>query len=301
MLLLMAGLLCGPVAMRGFAAETPAHGKAAVAETAHGEAGAKAEGGEEESGVPELPNILEVLHLIFKDKPQAQTFNTLYKFQNVIFFYLIGFMLIVVAFFGTRRLKKIPSGFQAFLEFAVTALDGFICGIIGPKGRAYVPLCGTIFIFILCMNLAGIVPLAKSPIAININVPATLALCVFFFVQYHGIRQNGLVGYIKHYIEPLPIYMLPITLLLVVIHIIGELAKPLTLTLRLFGNISAEDIVIAALAIMGTGLMMLPLHVLFFPLGLLFSFIQALIFTVLSSVYILLLMGHNEAHGEESH
>jgi F-type H+-transporting ATPase subunit a len=92
--------------------------------------------------------------------------------------------------------------------------------------------------------------------------------------------------------------MAPITILLVFIHLIGELAKPVTLTLRLFGNITGEDVVIAALVILGVGVFF-PLQTLFFPLGLLFSFIQALVFTILSSVYILLFMHHGEI--EESH
>jgi F-type H+-transporting ATPase subunit a len=273
-------LVCGPLALRAFASE----------------------GGEGESGIPELPNAIELLHKYFKGKPQEKLFNELFAYQNVIFFMIIALLLIALAFFGTRKLKRIPTGFQAFLEFVVTSLDGFICSVIGPAGKPYVPLCGTIFIFILCMNLSGLIPFYKSPIALNINVPLSLALCVFVFVHYHGIRQNGIVGYIKHYIEPLPWYMAPITILLVVIHLIGELAKPLTLTLRLFGNITGEDVVIAALVILGLGLpfLPLPLQILFFPLGLLFSFIQALVFTILTSVYILLLMGHGPAH-EEGH
>ena len=165
--------------------------------------------------------------------------------------------------------------------------------ILGPEGRTYVPLIGTLFIYILIMNLAGLVPILGHSPSSSLNITLSLALTVFVIVQVHGIRSLGIVGYIKHFAD-LPdkphIAQWILSPLMVVLHVIGELAKPLSLSLRLFGNITGEDVLIAVFVML---VAFTPLHVFMYPIALLGSFIQALVFAMLSTVYIMLMSPHN--------
>ncbi|MFA6448640.1 MAG: F0F1 ATP synthase subunit A [bacterium] len=294
----------------------------AAAEAATGTvhaAAAGAEGGGHHSAIPELPNLLDYLFahfykgahfkgpetILFELKPSKLWEFTLGDASNIFFSFVIIAVLIFVFWRLSRKLKRIPTGFQALVEIFVGAISGFITGIIGDEeGKPFVPFVGTIFLFILCLNLSGLIPFYKSPIALNINMPLSLALCVFVFVQYHGLRQNGLKGYIMHFrgevsgILPVDIILIPLNFIL---HIIGEIVKPISLTLRLFGNITGEDVVIAVLATLLVGgaffTAWIPIQALFYPLALMFSAMQALVFTGLSSAYILLMSKHEE-HGE---
>jgi F-type H+-transporting ATPase subunit a len=202
---------------------------------------------------------------------------------------------------ATRRRRLVPGRLQNTIELLVEALDNFICGILGPQGRRYVPFLGSLFIYILFMNLAGLVPGMKSPTA-NLNQTLALALCVFLYVQYTGMRNFGLKGYLFHMAgeprDPITIGLVPIMLPL---HIIGELAKPLSLSLRLFGNITGEDVLIVIFITLGIGMIGflhlpfgVPLQVPFIFLAILTSTIQALVFTLLSTVYFLMMMPHEE-------
>ena len=212
--------------------------------------------------------------------------------NNIIFAFLTILILVLLSFAGSRNLKKIPSGFQALVEMVVGGLDGFTKNFLGDENRKYLPLLGTLFLYILCMALMGLIPGAKSPIALNLNIPVSMAICVFLFVQYHGIRQNGVGGWVKHLLGE-PIWLAPLQFPL---HVLGEFIKPLSLSLRLYANISAEDILVAALVFMMVGLpwfIPVPLQVLFFPLALMFSGIQALVFMSLSAIYISQMSAHH--------
>lgn len=273
-----------------------------VLQAGHGGKAAKAEGhGEEKEGPAEVH---------YKVKEEATMTSRFIgtginglnwtDIANIIFEIITVICLIIFGFLGTRKLKKIPSGFQAFIELIVTGLDTFTRGMIGPDSRKYLPFLGTIFLYILFMALMGLLPFIKSPIAMNLNIPLSIAICVFLFVQYHGIRQNGVGGYVKHLMGE-PIWLAPLQMPL---HVLGEFIKPVSLSLRLFANISAEDILVAALVIMAVGFPLwlpLPLQVLFFPLALMFSGIQALVFTSLSAIYISQMSAHHEHHDEEGH
>ncbi len=295
--------------------------------TAHAAAGHVAEhvaehGGGHHSAIPELQNLIDYIFAFLYKGPKAEfkgPETVLYQFplkpeklweftladlSNCVFSLIIAATLIFIFWRMSRKLQRVPKGGQALVEILVGAVGSFITGIIGDeKGKPYVPFVGTIFIYILCMNLSGLIPFYKSPIALNINMPLSLALCVFLFVQYHGIRQNGIKGYVMHFrgevsgILPVDIILVPLNF---VLHIIGEIVKPISLTLRLFGNITGEDVVIAVLAtLLVAGSIVtawIPIHVLFFPLALMFSAMQALVFTGLSSAYILLMSKHEEEH-----
>ncbi len=183
-------------------------------------------------------------------------------------------------------------------------LETFIVDVIGPRGRKFVPFLGTLFLYILFMNLSGLIPFMKSPSA-NVNTTLALALCVFFYVQYTGLRENGIIGYIDHLAgQPRSGLQWAFVPLMLPIHLIGELAKPMSLSLRLFGNVTGEDILILIFVSLGVTVMSfthapigLPLQLPFIFLALLTSFIQALVFMLLSTIYFSMML----PHGEEEH
>jgi F-type H+-transporting ATPase subunit a len=279
---------------------------AAEAVINHGKAVAEAHGGGGE--VPELKNLVDYIAAYFHKGSHDIIFGhgimsfTYTDLANVVFSFIIVIALAIVAIRVRSKLQRIPKGGQALVELFVAWMNSFVSSIIGEEhGPAFTPFIGTIFLFILCMNLSGLIPFYKSPIALNINMPLSVAICVFLFVQYHGIRQNGIKGYLKHFKGEgsgtlLDIILTPLN---IVLHIMGEFIKPLSLTLRLFGNITGEDVVIAVLVslMVGISFFPIPVQILFFPLALLFSMIQALVFTSLSAAYILLMSKHEEHEG----
>jgi len=216
--------------------------------------------------------------------------------EEVLISLVMTVLLILAVFILTRRLNvRRPSKLQAALELIVTSLQNMAVGLIGPDGLRYLPVVGTLFIYILVLNLGGIIPLWKSATA-NLNVTVALAITTIVYVHYHGIRANGIVGYFKHYMGE-PIWMAPLNFPL---HIIGELARPISLSLRLFGNIFGEDTVIAILIMLGAR-MLLPFQLLMIPLAIFTSFLQALVFTMLSCVYIAGFVAHEEHEHEHAH
>jgi F-type H+-transporting ATPase subunit a len=180
-------------------------------------------------------------------------------------------------------------------------LDNFVCGILGPQGRKFTPFLGTLFIYILSMNFLGLVPGMKSPTA-NLNQTLALALCVFFYVQYTGIRSLGLKGYLHHMAgSPRDVVTWLLVPLNIPIHIIEELAKPMSLSLRLFGNITGEDVLIAVFVGLGVSALSflhlpvgIPFEIPFIFLALLTGTIQALVFTLLSTIYFSMMLPHEE-------
>ena len=184
-------------------------------------------------------------------------------------------------------------------------------GILGPRhGPRYVPFLGTLFIYILAMNLFGLIPFMDSPTS-SLNVTVSLALVVFLFSQYIGFRELGFVGYFDHMMgSPRTFIGWILVPLMLPIHLMGELAKPISLSCRLFGNIFGEDMLLVAFATLGVTTLSfahlpfgLPLQLPFLFLALLTSTLQALVFTVLSTIYFLLMLPHDEhAHeGEAQH
>lgn len=272
-------------------------------------------GGGHESGIPELPNLLDYLRAAFtKIGMQDDIVGhgllglNFMDIANIFFAFLVIIVLSIIAIRLSRKLEWIPKGFQSLAELFVNGMQNYFVGIMGEKdGRIFTPFVGTLFLYILCMNYMGLIPFIKSPIAMNINVPLSMALCVFFLVQYHGIKQAGIKKYAKHFlgeragIPVLDQFLMGLNLLL---HILGEFVKPFSLTLRLFNNITAEDAVMASLVLlMGflpVYLPILPVQAIFFPLALLFGLIQALVFATLSSIYISLMSAHEE-HGHEEY
>jgi F-type H+-transporting ATPase subunit a len=206
---------------------------------------------------------------------------------------LTALCIALVAILLARNLNRVPDRKQAALELAYLFLDDKIRELIGPHYKRYVPFVATLFIYILVMNLVGLIPGWASPTA-NVNVTAGLAIVVILYVQYEGIRVNGLGGYLMHFVGE-PKWLAPLNFPL---HVMGEVARVLSLTIRLFGNIFGEDVVIVilvALAAMFTkGIVPFQFPILF--LAAFTSLVQAAVFSILTCVYIALMTTH-EDHG----
>jgi F-type H+-transporting ATPase subunit a len=148
--------------------------------------------------------------------------------------------------------------------------------ITGPEGRAFFPYIATVFLYILICNLLGLIPGFLSPTA-NLNTTLSLAICTFILTHIIGIKFHG-IRYIKHFLGPIWI----LAPLMFVIELIGHLARVMSLSVRLFGNIFGKEKVLGILFALW-GLYLAPLPILF--LGILVSFIQAIVFMLLSIVY----------------
>lgn len=260
-------------------------------------------GGGEGSGAPAIPNLITLLSEWF----HGPIIQFLHHWENVVYAFFVAIVICILARMATRNATLMPGKLQNFFEMVVEGLDNFVQGILGPEGRKYTPFLGTLFIYIWCMNMAGLIPGLMSPTghANGINTTAGLAITVFFYVQFTGVKKQGILGYLDHMAgnprSPVQWVLVPLNL---PIHIIGELAKPLSLSLRLFGNITGEDVLLAAfvgLGIAATAFLHspvgLPLHVPFIFLALLTGTIQALVFTLLSTVYFsMMLMEHHDEH-----
>jgi F-type H+-transporting ATPase subunit a len=176
------------------------------------------------------------------------------------------------------------NGLEIFVDLFASGVEG----ILGPKGRQYVPLYGTFFLFILTSNLLGLIP-GVSPPTSNINVTLALGLTSFVMYNYYGFRAHG-GSYLKHFLGPvwwLAFLMLPLEL-------IDNFLRPITLNLRLMMNMFADHLVLGIF----TDLTRLVVPVVFLLLGTFVSVIQAVVFTLLSLVYVALAVGgHGEEHG----
>lgn len=249
-------------------------------------------------GVPELPNWVTVLSHYFHDNVIV-TF--LHNWEGMVFAFLVAAIIIAVVQVATRNPQMIPGRLQNFVEIGVEGLHNFIIDIIGPQGKQYVPFLATLFVYILAMNLSGVVPLGKSPTA-SPNTTVALAACVFLYSNWIGLRKNGPVGYVLHLAgSPKSAVQWALVPLMLPIHLLGELAKPVSLSLRLFGNVTGEDVLLYAFCSLGVAVLSfanspvgIPLQIPFIFLALLTSTIQALVFTLLATIYILLWLPHDE-------
>lgn len=208
---------------------------------------------------------------------------------------IVGLALLTAK--GKASISRIPGKLQNILEIAVVGLRGMIVDILGADGVKYLPLMGTVFVYILCNNLMGLVPGLKAPTMSN-STTFALGISMFLCVNGIAIKANGLVGYLKHFAGDVA-FLAP---LMFVIHIFGELAKPMSLSLRLFGNIYGEDNIIASLFGMGYSAW-IPVHAPMVAFGLFTSFLQAFIFTSLSCIYVQGFIEHagHDDHGHGGH
>lgn len=184
-------------------------------------------------------------------------------------------VVLFIAFMATRGLKAVPGRWQAFLEIVYDGLADQIDGSMGKKGKSFAPFLVTLFLFILISNWVGLVPTMESPTN-DLNTTLGLAIMVVIFVHIVGVSSKGM-GYIKHFFQPFAPF--------VIINIIEEIAKPVTLAFRLFGNILAGEILIVILLMLVPVWMPVP-SVIWLAFSLFVGVIQAFIFTMLSMSYL---------------
>ncbi len=261
-----------------------------------------------ESGGETMKEMANFVSMIAERLHGTSLSHFLHAWENVIFSWIGASFIIFVFFLGTRKKSIVPSGLQNVLEMIVEALENLVVGVIGPKGREYVPFIGTLFIYIFVQNWMGLIPGLKSPTS-SINTTAGLSITVFFYVQYVGLRENGIKNYILHLMgspkDTVGWCMVPLNFPL---HILEEFIRPLSLSLRLFGNVFGEDALIGVFS--GLGILALsklhspigiPFQLPFMMLAMLTGTIQALVFSLLSTIYLSLMLPHDDhEHGHET-
>jgi len=197
--------------------------------------------------------------------------------EHVTYTWLAMAILIGLSLAARFSLKKTaPTGLQNFFEVIVGGLENFVEEIMGPEGKHYLTLIGSLFLFILVCNLQGLFPGFDSPTA-NINTTLALALVAFSATHYIGLRRHG-IGYIKHFMGPLPL----LAPLMFPIELISHLARVMSLTFRLFGNMVAKHKLLLVLALLAPYIAPVPI----LGLGVLVAFVQAGVFTLLTMLYL---------------
>lgn len=197
--------------------------------------------------------------------------------RPVVTTWAIMLVLTALSWLGMRRARRDPAAeggtLQTVLEIVVETLEKQITDIIRRPPGPFLPLLGTLFIFLVFANLSAVVPGMKPPTG-HIETPAALAAIVFLSAHYFGIRSRGLLSYVRHYTKP--------SLLLLPLNILSEFTRTFSLMVRLFGNMMSHEFVIAIVVFMAGLLLPVP----FMLLGILIGIIQAYIFTVLAAVFI---------------
>ncbi len=197
--------------------------------------------------------------------------------DTIAYTWFVMLFLLILSLVATRGLKKVPGRLQNFMEIIVGGIENMVTDTMGEHGRPYFPLIATLAIFILVSNLTGLIPGFFPPTA-DINTTAACAIIVFLSTHIVGIKEHGF-KYIKHFLGPIW-WLAPIMFF---IEVIGHMSRPLSLTLRLFGNMRGHELVLMIFFILA-GAYFAPLPMML--MGILVSFIQSFVFMLLSMIYI---------------
>jgi F-type H+-transporting ATPase subunit a len=199
---------------------------------------------------------------------------------------LVSALIVVLLGLASRRPALVPRVRQSVAEMIVQMFEGIVTDIVGPQGRRYLPVIGTVGIFIFGCNLIGLVPGFMSPTS-KLNVTVGCALVVFFYYHAQGVKSQGL-RYFKHFLGPIP----ALAPLMIPIEVISHFSRPVSLSMRLFCNIFAEELLILIMASIIPFLLPLP----FMAVAIFTSLIQAYVFVLLSCIYISGAVAHEEEH-----
>lgn len=199
-----------------------------------------------------------------------------HAYPHVIYSWFVILLLIIFAVLATRKIEMIPTKAQNFFEILISGMEEFMVDITGEEGRWFFPIIATIFIYIATCNLLGLVPGFYPPTA-SINTTAACAIPVFLFTHFIGIKYHG-IKYIKHFLGPVW-WLIPIIL---PIELIGHMARILSLSFRLFGNITGHELVLAILFMLA-GAFFAPLPIM--AMGIFVALVQAFVFFLLSIMY----------------
>ena len=194
----------------------------------------------------------------------------------VVYSWFVMILLIVFAFLAVRKIDMIPSKAQNVFEIIISGMEEFMVDITGEEGRKFFPLIATVFLYIATCNLLGLIPGFYPPTA-SINTTASCALTVVIFTHVIGVKFHG-VKYIKHFLGPVW-WLSPLIFL---IELIGHLARILSLSIRLFGNITGHELVLGILFLLA-GAAFAPLPIM--ALGIFVALLQAFVFFLLSIIY----------------
>jgi len=203
--------------------------------------------------------------------------------ETLVNTWIVMAIILVMCYLLTRNMKKVPGKAQVIAETIVTVMDNLVAQTMGKDKMGFAPYMLALIMFLAISNTAGIYGL-RSPTA-DLNCTVALALMTFFMTQFFGLKAKGLGGYLKGYLEPMP-FLLPI-------NIIGELANPVSLSFRLFGNMLGGLIIMGLLYSALTGFMFfavaipIPFH---FYFDIFSGLLQSFIFTMLSMVFISMAM-----------
>ena len=216
--------------------------------------------------------------------------------------YFAVLVLALFFIFVTRKLKRLPEGKgQTLLEVFVGGIMDFFGGILGDHGKKYVPFVGSFFIFILSLNYLGLIPGFQSPTA-DLNTTLALGITAVLGVQIIAIKENGIMGYLRHLVGNPP----SLGILMFPLEVIAQLSRAGSLAVRLFGNIFGEESVIANLISLGVlvfaaSFIPMPIQVPMLFFGLFGGFLQAFVFTILTTIYIVLFIEHHDDAHEAHH
>ena len=199
-----------------------------------------------------------------------------HAYPHVIYSWVVMTVLIVLVAIAAKGIRMIPTKAQNFFEIAISGMEEFMVDITGEEGRWFFPLIATVFLYIATCNLSGLIPGFFPPTA-SINTTLSCALTVVTFTHIIGIKYHGL-KYIKHFLGPIW-WMTPI---IFPIEVIGHLARILSLSFRLFGNIMGHELVLAILFMLA-GAFLAPLPIM--AMGIFVALVQAFVFFLLSTMY----------------
>ncbi|MGB5750294.1 MAG: F0F1 ATP synthase subunit A [Desulfobacterales bacterium] len=199
-----------------------------------------------------------------------------HAYPHVIYSWFVILLLIILAVLATRKIEMIPTKAQNFFEIIISGMEEFMVDITGEEGRWFFPIIATIFIYVATCNLLGLVPGFYPPTA-SINTTVSCAIPVFLFTHFIGIKYHG-IKYVKHFLGPVW-WLIPIIL---PIELIGHLARILSLSFRLFGNITGHELVLAILFMLA-GAFFAPLPIM--AMGIFVALVQAFVFFLLSIMY----------------
>lgn len=196
--------------------------------------------------------------------------------NHVVYTWVVMGVLAISAFLATRRIAIYPGKLQNVMEVIISGFNNLLIETMGQEGKRFFPLIATLGLYILTANLIGIIPGFESPTA-NLNTTASMAIVVFLMTHIVGVRIHGF-KYLQQFTGPVW-WLIP---LMMPIEIISHLSRPLSLSVRLFGNIMGEDIVLGVVLLLVPLLVPLPV----FVLMIFTSVIQTLVFMLLAMMYI---------------
>jgi F-type H+-transporting ATPase subunit a len=219
-----------------------------------------------------MEELTEVSQLTLKLFGLNLVFNT----ETIFMTWIVMALLICFGFLATRKINFLPNPFQVVGELLVNAFHDLTNEALEEElGKKYFPLICSLFMFLLLSNWLGVFPKLSEPTK-DLNTPLGLGIMGFFIAHYVGIKTKGIKKYAKEYMEPI-FFMAPL-------NIIGELAKVVSISFRLYGNIMGGAIIILVVSHLVYSLILPPLLVFFF--GIFVGSIQAFVFTMLTLVYI---------------